>query len=69
LVSSDVVHRRLEGGFKQWVLHGYAPAQRAGPYDPTRCPHPHQHLWWRVMYLTKVAYFSSASGVSGRTSL
>lgn len=36
MVSSDVVHRRPEGGFKQWVLHGYAPARRAGPYRPYR---------------------------------
>jgi hypothetical protein len=67
LVSSDVVRPRPAGRFKRWLLQGYAPEAREGPYEkegPAR-----QHPWWRVMCLTGVDYFSSLGYAPGIAAL
>ena len=62
MVSSDVARRRSEGRFKRWLLQGYAPEEREGPYEQAT---PRQHPWWRVMCLTGVDYFSSLGYAPG----
>jgi len=62
VVSSDVARRRSEGRFKRWLLQGYAPEEREGPYEQAT---PRQHPWWRVMCLTGVDYFSSLGYAPG----
>jgi len=66
LVSLDSARRRSEGRFKRWLLHGYAPGEREGPYEKST---PHQHPWWRVMCLTGVDYFSSLGYAPGIAAL
>jgi len=63
LVSSDVARRRPAGRFKRWLLQGYAPEEREGPFEKEGTPH--QHPWWRVMCLTGVDYFSSLGYAPG----
>ncbi len=66
MVSLDSARRRSEGRFKRWLLHGYAPGEREGPYEKST---PHQHPWWRVMCLTGVDYFSSLGYAPGIAAL
>jgi len=62
LASSGVARHRPAGGFKRWLLQGYAPEEREGPFEKAT---PHQHPWWQVMCLTGVDYFSSLGYAPG----
>jgi len=62
LASSGVAPHRPAGGFKRWLLQGYAPEEREGPFEKAT---PHQHPWWQVMCLTGVDYFSSLGYAPG----
>jgi len=66
VVSSDSARRRPDGRLKRWLLQGYAPGEREGPYEKST---PHQHPWWRVMCLTGVDYFSSLGYAPGIAAL
>jgi len=68
MVSADAdgARRRADGRFKRWLLQGYAPTQREGPYEKAT---PHQHPWWRVLCLTGVDYFSSLGYAPGIAAL
>jgi len=68
LASRGVAQQRPESRFKQWLLKGYAPEEREGPYEKAT-PNQHQHPWWQVMCLTGVDYFSSLGYAPGIAAL
>ncbi len=62
MASSRIAQRRSGGWLKRWLLQGYAPEEREGPYETAT---PRQYPWWRVMCLTGVDYFSSLGYAPG----
>ncbi len=67
MASSKAAPRRQGHGLKRWLLQGYAPEAREGPYEKESAAH--QHPWWRVVCLTGVDYFSSLGYAPGIAAL
>ncbi len=67
MVSVGGAQRQRPQRFQRWLMQGYAPEMREGPFDEKSVPH--QHAWWQVMCLTGVDYFSSLGYAPGIAAL
>ncbi len=47
---------KSQSGFQRWLLDGIHPEGAEGAHQK---PHQHSHVWWQVMCLTGVDYFST----------